>query len=196
VTEERHRWNARYTAMTDAIGAPLDWVSRHRALLEGQEGRRALDVACGRGRHALFLAELGFTVDALDVSDVALDALRDEARARGLEVRAEEADLSADPALTAATYDVIVVTYFLQRSLWRPIAQALAPNGLLVFETFTTGQLALEEGPSDERFVLQKGELGAAFGDLETVAYRETEPAGRRGRAVASLVARRPGLSA
>jgi SAM-dependent methyltransferase len=190
-TTERDLWNERYRLKTGPVGPPAQWLLAHRELIEAQPRRRALDVACGRGRNALFLAEMGFAVDAIDVSDVALAALRETAAARAFDVRVQHVDLAERPELPAAAYDVIAVFYFLQRSLFPVLTQALAPGGLLVFETFTTGQLALDEGPSNERFVLRPGELATAFPTLTILEHRETEPVGGRPRAVAGLVARR-----
>ncbi len=89
---EQERWNRKYRQQgPNAVsGKPARWLVDHRHLIEQLLGRRsdrrALDVACGGGRHGLYLARLGFTVDALDISDVAIDRLRDRVRREGLAV--------------------------------------------------------------------------------------------------------------
>jgi tellurite methyltransferase len=156
-------------------------------------GGRALDVACGDGRNAGYLAQLGFAVDAVDVSDVAIEALRAAAVARGLSVHAVLLDLE-QAGLPGADYDVIVQINYLQRDLFGGLARALAPGGLLILETFTQADLDTLGNHVESRFLLQAGELPAAFPELEVIHHREAVVQhGGRTRAVAGLVARRPG---
>jgi SAM-dependent methyltransferase len=155
---------------------------------------RALDVACGDGRNAAYLAELGFDVDAVDIADVAIDALRTAAVARGLSVHPVLLDLERE-GLPGAAYDVIVQINYLQRDLFAALVRALAPGGLLILETFTRADLDTLGNHVEARFLLQAGELAGAFPDLELVRHRETVvDHGGRQRAVAGLVARRPGV--
>ena len=189
---DRACWNARHR---EALrGEPIAWVMDHLDLIAAQPRGRALDVACGLGRHALLLAGLGFAVDALDVSDVAVARLADEAARRRLPVTATRADLAAAPDLPAGAYSVVVDTYFLERALLPALAAALAPGGLLVFETFTRAQADRPFGPSDPRLLLAPGELRRAFAGLEVLDHREgdVDDGDGRMRAVASLLARRP----
>ncbi len=149
-------------------------------------------MACGDGRNAGYLAQLGFAVDAVDVSDVAIDALRAEAAARGLSVHPRQLDL-AQHGLMAAAYDVIVQINYLQRDLFADLARALRPGGLLILETFTREDLEALGNHVESRFLLEAGELPAAFPDLEVIRHREAVVKhGERRRAVAGLVARRP----
>ena len=107
----RAKWNRRYGARParPLADPPAEWLWENRSLVAGSPGRRALDVACGAGRNALFLAGLGFEVDAVDVSDVAVDRLRAAVRERSLSVDARRLDLERDP-LPRSDYDLIVVT--------------------------------------------------------------------------------------
>ncbi len=157
-------------------------------------GRRALDVACGDGRNAGYLAQLGFVVDAVDVSDVAVDALQAAAAARGLSgVHPRRCDLEQG-GLPAAAYDVVVQINYLQRDLFGELARALRPGGLLILETFTRADLEALGNHVEARYLLGAGELPASFPGLEVIRHREAvvDHGGRR-RAVAGLVARRPG---
>src|ERR1700710_421799 len=127
--DARDRWNERY-AQDDRAWlpeTPAEWLVEHAALLEG--GGRALDVACGDGRNALYLAQLGYMVDAIDVSDVAIGALQAEVLERGLAMAIVPSvvDLEREP-LPAGPYDVIVTLNFLQRDLFGPLQDALAPG--------------------------------------------------------------------
>jgi SAM-dependent methyltransferase len=143
----------------------------------------ALDLACGLGRHALYLARLGYTVDAWDVSDVALDHLARAARDQGLaaRIRPRQVDLDA-AALPAHHYDLVVDTYFLDRRLFGPMQAALKPGGLLFVETL----LATPQKPGRPDYYLQAGELRAAFPALTELFYQENTDDGW-----AALLARR-----
>ncbi|MDQ3609499.1 MAG: methyltransferase domain-containing protein [Actinomycetota bacterium] len=158
---------------------PSAWLVEHRELLAAQPSGRALDVACGRGRNALELARLGFTVDAVDCDRDALAEVDERAAAEGLAVQAIERDLERDPRLPHPPYRVIVNVNFLQRTLAGPLAAALAPDGLLVFETFTRACTR----PMRSEYLLEPNELLRAFAGLTVLHYREGP--------VAGLVARR-----
>ncbi len=190
----RERWNERY-AQPDREWmpeTPAEWLVEHERLLAG--GGRALDVACGDGRNALYLAQLGYMVDAIDVSDVAIDALRATTEARGLTMTIvpRVVDLEREP-LPAGPYDVIVMTNFLQRDLFGPLQDALAPGGLLVFETLAQVHVDELGHRFNPDYLVQPGELLRAFPRLEVVAQQEgvVERAGSP-RGVAGVVARRP----
>jgi len=177
---DRERWNEKHGRAADAgadVGEPARWLVQHRRLLATRAPGRALDVACGRGRNARLLAELGFEVDAIDVSDVALGSLAGVPR-----IHPVRADLSEGAAaLPHASYDVVVDFFYLERALLEPLARSLAPGGLLLFETF------LRHDDMNPRFTLAPNELLHAFPALRVLAYRETDPP----RPLASLVARR-----
>ena len=108
----------------------------NRALLLGSGAGRALDLACGDGRNAAYLAQHRSQVDAVDISDVVIERLRAAVAERGLTVNPRRIDLERDP-LPGSDYDVIVLLNYLQRSLFEPVAGALAPGGLLFIETVT-----------------------------------------------------------
>jgi tellurite methyltransferase len=160
--------------------------------VSGPDGRRALDLACGDGRNAAYLASRGFTVDAVDISDVAIDALRAAASRHGLAVNALRLDLELDP-LPGTDYDVIVQINYLQRSLFGALGQALSPGGVLIVETVTRIHAEELGNAFDPRFLLAPGELRTAFRDLDMLRYEEgmVERSGRP-RAVAGLVAQKP----
>jgi SAM-dependent methyltransferase len=116
--------------------APAQWLVQNRALLVSTDGRRALDLAGGDGRNAAYLAQLGFEVDAVDISDVAIAALQTAAIDRYLAVNPYRIDLERDP-LPGSNYNLIGQLNYLQRSLAEPLTRALAPGGILVVETVT-----------------------------------------------------------
>jgi SAM-dependent methyltransferase len=159
---------------------------QHSDLLP-REGR-ALDVACGRGRHALWLAERGLTTLAIDRDVDAVRELNDVARQRRLPLRAETGDLErGDDPFRGATFDVIVVVHYLHRPLFPTLVAALAPGGLLIYETFTRAQAARGR-PTNPDFLLEPGELFELVRPLDVVASREGD---YDGRMIASVIARR-----
>jgi SAM-dependent methyltransferase len=166
---------------------PAAWLVDHLDLLS-PEGR-VLDVACGRGRHALFLAAAGFRVTAVDRDADAIHDLRAVARERGLDVEAEVLDLETTPPpdLGHARYDAIVVVNYLHRPLFPALLEALAPGGVLVYETFTIHQAARGR-PTNPAFLLQLGELARLVAPLATLREREGD---FEGRFVASILATR-----
>jgi 2-polyprenyl-3-methyl-5-hydroxy-6-metoxy-1,4-benzoquinol methylase len=165
---------------------PARWLNDHAHLLP--TAGDALDVACGRGRHALWLAARGLRVHAVDRDQDAIDALQIEAERRGLEVSADAVDLeSGGPVVAASSYDVIVAVHYLHRPLFPQLVAALRPGGVLVYETFTTAQ-AVRGKPTNPAFLLEPGELRRLVVPLEVLAQREGE---FDGRAVASIVALR-----
>lgn len=190
----RERWNRKWSArgLRPFELPPATWLVESRTSLAGTLGRRALDVACGDGRNAAYLIKLGFEVDAVDISDVAIGALQTVARRRGLAVSPRRMDLESEP-LPLGRYDVVVQFNYLQRDLFGPLASALAPGGILVAETFTRGHPDRVGEQLHDRYLLRRGELRRAFPELRIVSYREAVRHGSGGpRAVASLVAERP----
>jgi len=193
-------WDAKHSlAANEVAEAPAGILSELWPLLLAGA---ALDLASGRGRNALFLAEHGRHVTAVDWSGAALDIL--EGRAKALEIpvrrisRIDEkqvtragidllqTDLEA-VALPANRYSLILCVRYLQRSLFPQICRALRPGGMLLFETYTKAQLDFSGGPRDPAHLLNTGELRRAFPELELVFYREL----RAEQGIASLAARK-----
>lgn len=167
---------------------PSEWLTLQADLLPVTG--RALDVACGSGRNALWLAARGLRVEAVDRDGPVIDRLRETARARGLPVDARVLDLeTGTPDIAAASFDVVVVTHYLHRPLFPVLLAALRPGGLLFYETFTRAQ-ALRGKPSNPAFLLEPGELRRLVAPLHIVASRE---GAFDGRDVASIVARHDG---
>ena len=166
--------------MTD----PSVWLTTHRQLLPASG--EALDLACGSGRNAIWLAEQEFQTLALDRNATALDALNDEATLRRLLLRTHVVDLeNGQPFLDPDTFDLIVVVHYLHRPLFPALVRALRPGGVLVYETFTRAQAARGK-PTNPAFLLEPGELIALVQPLRILASREGD---FEGKSVASVVA-------
>jgi SAM-dependent methyltransferase len=165
---------------------PSVWLTQHAPWLPARA--IALDVACGRGRHAIWLAEQGSSVTALDRNEEAIDQLRREADTRGLPIVALVRDLEVgEPMLGIAAFDLVVVVHYLHRPLFPALIAALRPGGLLVYETFTRAQAARGK-PTNPDFLLEEGELQRLVQPLEILDWREGT---FEEREVASVVARR-----
>lgn len=171
------------------MSGPSEWLIEHADALRG--AHRVLDVACGRGRHALLLASAGFDVTAIDKDVSALDHIAAVADRTGWPIRTVAVDLETFPApsLEMGAFDVILVFRYLSRPLFPALAKALKPGGRLIYETFLTAQAALGH-PKNPRFLLAPGELaGLLRGEgLQVEAFEEGL---RRGQHVASAVARK-----
>jgi SAM-dependent methyltransferase len=148
-------------------------------------GGRVLDVACGAGRHARWLARLGFEVDAVD-RDVS--GLAD--RPPGVELR--EADIEGDAWPYPETrFDAIVVTNYLHRPLLPTLVGSLEPGGLLLYETFAAGNERFGK-PSNPDFLLQPGELiEAVRGRLRVLAFEDLSVTAPRPACLQRIAARR-----
>lgn len=143
---------------------PSPWVVRWASQLAA--GSTVLDVACGSGRHVRWLAERGLRVTGVD---------RDAAALAGLSGLAEVlvADIEAGPwPLTGRQFDAVVVTNYLWRPLLPTLVEAVAPGGLLIYETFGAGHARFGR-PSRPDFLLQPGELLRATQGLRVLGYED-----------------------
>ena len=166
---------------------PARWLIENRELLP--RSGRALDVACGHGRHALWLAEQGYEVFAVDRAAAAVEAVNAAGRERGLAIAASVRDLEADDrGLAVAPFDIVVVVHYLHRPLFPRLIDAVAPGGVLVYETFTREQ-ASRGRPANPAFLLEPGELVRLVAPLRVLIEREGD---FDGRFVASVVAKKP----
>ena len=193
-------WDARYRAAAEEPSAePAEFV---RELLPLLPLGPALDLACGTGRHTLLLASRQQPVTAVDSSTVALEILVKRAQTpdypvvrigraakaaiRGHGIQIWQADLE-EVSLPLQAFSLILCVNYLQRSLFAQIERALAPGGVLLFETYTVAQLEFAGGPRNPKYLLESGELRTAFPALRNLFYREL----RAGKGIASLIAQR-----
>jgi len=167
--EQRRKWDLRYLEADYHGLRPCCALSDNSHLLP--ERGRALDLAAGLGVNALFLAKQGLDTAAWDLSSRALDHLVTEARQRGLSIDVEARDLTDSPP-SANSFDVIVVSHFLERSLCPVIEEALMPGGLLFYQTWTA-EKSCSDGPTNPDFLLGEGELLELFPNLIARVYRE-----------------------
>jgi tellurite methyltransferase len=190
---ERDKWDARYrggaySERAHPTALLAEWLDR---LPRG----RALDVACGAGRNALFLAAAGYAVDAVDISSAGLERGRAGAAERGVDVDWYCVDLEERPvALPRGPYDVVVWVRYVNAALWPEIVARLAPGGHVLVEQHLLTDADVV-GPASAAFRLAPGELERSAAELVTVYTREglvVDPDGRVA-ALAQWVARCPG---
>lgn len=188
MTDDRSRWNEKYD--DPEFELPEDPIPELERRIETLPDGRALDVATGTGRNALYLAEQGYDVDAVDVSDEALGLARKRATERNVDVDWIRADLE-EFELESGAYDVITVSFFAALEHLPELKEALAPGGVLVYEHHLRSADGVEIGPSSDRYRYRSNDLLRACLDLTILHYEERVRTVTDGSAaVATVVAR------
>ena len=191
--DDKERWDSKHTAEHES-GKPAAFLRRilKTGPWEIQPGRapwsiipgrdiptrsscystgRALDIATGKGRNALFLAEQGFTVDAIDISAVGLQQAQRQAEKQGLTLNLLQADLASFEFPDSA-YDLVLNINFLLRSLVPKIKNALRPGGYIIFDTYLIDQQDLGH-PRNPAYLLNHNELLDLFRGFRILCYQE-----------------------
>jgi len=184
--EDRAKWEQRYREGAYVSRAePSVWL-RQQAL-QPRAGARALDVACGLGRNARYLASIGYQVDAVDISQEALQRAQRLEAEHAPPIRWLQQDLDQGlPSALGNNYDLIIMMRYLHLSLLAPLAGRLRTGGLLICEVHLQVDPVLEVGgPRHAEFRAQAGTLRAAAeaADLHVLYYHEgllTDPDGTR----------------
>lgn len=163
---DRARWEFRHGEARGApLGAPSAWVMSRALSLSARD--LIVDVAAGRGRHAVPLARAGRRVIAVDIVASALADARTAAP-----IVAIAADASALP-LRDASVDAIVCVNFLDRDAMPRLSSLLRGGGTIIFETFTVAQRTLGRGPTSAAHLLERDELPLLLAPLAMLEYRE-----------------------
>ena len=185
---DQKRWDKRFGRKEFALGkGPNPFLKKHISLLS--KGN-ALDIATGEGRNAVFLAQNGFGVDAVDISQEGLKKTRKLAREKGVKVNTLLVDLD-HYQIEKDRYDLIANFYFLKRRLIQRIRKGLRKGGRVVFETYILEHRTLGTGgPKQAKYFLKPNELLRLFKDFRILFYREGifREGGKR-KAIASLIA-------
>ena len=180
-------WDKRYSAGEHLDDEPHPLITR---IVSSMKPGRALDVACGPGRHAIWLAERGWAVTAVDSSRVAIDILQERARAKGVEIDSLVADLEKHEfAIEPESYDLIVVCNYLQRDLFSAIRDGTRVGGTVI------AIIAMVDDdpqvrPMNPAYLLNPGELRAQFPRWNVIHDFEGKPADKSSRATAQIAAR------
>lgn len=190
VTGWNERYRSRERSAEDLDAAPTPLVTEIAKMLPAGH---ALDLACGTGRNAIWLAEHGWKVTAIDGAEAAIRTLRERALERNLPVEAQVADLRAGtPLIHESSADLVTICYYLQRDLFSLAKRALNPGGVLLAIVHTTQG---DEEPTEHR--LRPGELQTFFAGWTILHQFEGPPKDTaHQRAVSEIVVRRPFMAA
>jgi SAM-dependent methyltransferase len=167
--DDRSYWNQRYIDQPWP-DEPSPWLIENSDLLPPRG--RALDIAGGAGRNALWLAEHRWDVTVLDVSDVALTLATDGARELDIPLTTVLSDLASE-ALPSGPWHLVIVFHYLDRSLFPTIEAVLEPDGVLIGSLATVTNLERNDRPPPE-YLLDEEELPSLLGDLVMLRYEET----------------------
>jgi tellurite methyltransferase len=165
----RDKWNGIYQQTEDVQSLPISVLADNAFLLPDKG--TALDLACGLGGNALFLAERGLTTTAWDISPVACAILKKKANLRNLEIDVHTLKINVK-SLVDCQFDVIVISRFLDRSLCHELTNALNPGGLLYYQTYCREKTS-RKGPNNPDYLLANNELLELFSPLRVVLFRE-----------------------
>jgi 2-polyprenyl-3-methyl-5-hydroxy-6-metoxy-1,4-benzoquinol methylase len=188
--DEKTLWDKKYSEHSHGSLDPDPFlVSAYDEFLASRSPRIALDIAGGVGRHAIWLAQRGWRVKLLDISEVGIQQAEENTKRIGTagSISSEVRDLNFMQDLGEEQYDLVIVFFFLQRELFPALAAAIKPGGLLIYKTYTTEQKNFAGGPSHPMFLLEPNELLHAFSSLRVLHYHETISQ----KGVAELVARK-----
>jgi 2-polyprenyl-3-methyl-5-hydroxy-6-metoxy-1,4-benzoquinol methylase len=187
---DQKRWDKRFGRKEFALGKePNPFLKKHIRLLP--KGK-ALDMATGEGRNAVFLAQHGFEVDAVDISEKGLKKVKKLAREKGVKIKTFLVDLD-QYQIEKERYDLIANFYFLRRRLIPRIKKGLKRGGKVIFETYLLEHRTLGTGgPKQAKYFLKPNELLRLFKEFRILFYREgIFWEGGRKKAVASLIAQK-----
>ena len=185
---DQRRWNERFKRKEFALGKePNPFLKKYIHLLP--KGK-ALDIASGEGRNAVFLAQQGFEVDAVDISGKGLKKAQKLAREQGVKIKTFLVDLD-QYQIEKERYDLIANFYYLKRRLIPRIKKGIKKGGRVVFETYLLEHRTLGTGgPKQAKYFLKPNELLRLFKNFRILFYREgIFKEGGRKKAVASLIA-------
>ena len=190
---ERQFWNDRYEAGHGETHSPdpfLIWAYDTFIRNEIPAPGHALDIASGLGRHAIWLGERGWTVTAVDISDVAIAKSRAQTEAFADRIHFENHSIE-NFLERGPLFDLVLCLLFLDRTLFSKVENVIRPGGFLIYKTYTVAQKKFHAGPRNPEHLLKSGELQRAFPRLRTLHSAEIE----QQTATAELVAMKPATS-
>lgn len=162
--QDKEKWDAKYLKKTQLL-KPREASKNLQECLFHCKGTKALDLACGSGRNTIFLAECGFDVDALDIADVALNALNTQANENNLlsKINTHLVDLDTYE-IKKDIYDIIIMTNFLDRAVIESAKTSLKKDGILFIETYMIND-ENEKDESNQKNLLKSQELKNLLND-------------------------------
>ncbi|KMP10805.1 hypothetical protein UR09_02200 [Candidatus Nitromaritima sp. SCGC AAA799-A02] len=183
--KDKEKWDAKYGVPQYLTGKePCQWLQDNSDLLTGEKGR-ALDIAAGEGRNAVFAAQRGYDTLAIDVSSAGLDKARALAGEKRTQIETQVVDLD-HWQFEKNEFDLVLCFNFLDRRIFPKIRDALKPGGLVFYETFSVDHLKYSDFKRE--WLLEHNELLNVFSGYRILRYQEAD---RDEKAFASLVARK-----
>lgn len=176
--DDREKWNLKYKEKL-LVSAEPKVNARLEKLVTNQAAGSAIELACGLGANSFYLASLGFDVTAVDVSEVALNFVREQAEQKGMEIRTRLADLTHSNSLLdfIQEYDLVVMTYYLDRAMFPLMKSLVKPGGYLFMETFYTAENGGKPQISS-KYKLTSNELLSEFGEWKVIYFHQYEEDG------------------
>lgn len=170
--QDKQKWDKKYLHKPILL-LPRDASVNLQKHMDILSKGKALELACGNGRNTMYLAENGFTVDALDIAQLALDALSIQVKTKKLEDKVNLSCVDLDKYnFKEDNYDLVVMTNFLDRDLVQKAKKALKIGGVFFVETYMLDENNEKEN-SKETNLLQANELKEIFNDFEILSYDE-----------------------
>ncbi|WP_251555334.1 class I SAM-dependent methyltransferase [Neobacillus muris] len=178
--DTKRKWNQKHKERVNHQEVP-EPNARLKDLSAYLSGGTAIDLACGLGGNSIFLARLNYQIQAVDISDVAIKYVKEQADLLDLAINPQVFDLTEGDhlPLKASSFDLAVMTYYLDRSLFLPVKNSIKQNGYFFMETFFQSQQKEEQGVSNQ-YKLKPQELLSEFGDWKVLFYEENEQEGRQ----------------
>jgi tellurite methyltransferase len=178
--DAKGKWNSKYKERLNDVMVP-EPNTRLKKLAPYLTGGTALDLACGLGGNSLFLSQLNYHVEAIDLSDVAVNYLQQLVAEQKLSIKPRLADLTDMNSLQLKknSFDLVVITYYLDRALFQLVKSLIKDNGYFFMETFYLFPNTVNQGVSDQ-YKLQPGELFEVFRDWNILYYEENQEDGRQ----------------
>jgi tellurite methyltransferase len=173
--DTRTKWNHKHKERLQQLTEP-EPNARLESLSDYLTGGTALDLACGVGGNSLFLARNNYKVQAIDISEVAIDYIEIQAVKHNLSIQTQVSDLT-NFNLNKKSFDLVVITYYLDRSLFPIVKKHIKEGGYFFMETFYQSPQTENQGVSTQ-YKLKPKELLSEFGDWKVLFFEDNEQEG------------------
>jgi tellurite methyltransferase len=173
------KWNTKHKEQLEQKKEPTANRRLH-GLSSYLKGGKALDIACGLGGNSLFLAKMNYQVQAVDISDIAIAYIQEQTAKRKLSIDPQKCDLTDLNKLqwSSDSFNLVVITYYLDRELFPIVKRIIAENGYFFMETYFQSQQ--DNQTISNQYKLRPQELRSEFEDWKILFYEENEQEGRQ----------------
>lgn len=172
-TTAGEQWDKRFDKRMYLYGMePVEFLRDH---IDSLPKGKALCLAAGEGRNAVYLAEQGYDVTAMDASPKGLKKASALAAQRGVSIKTEVGDLQVGYDMGVEKYDLITDFYYHDTKMLQDVMRALKPGGMFVLQNFSIQQLDTNRfGPKNPDYLVKPNELLAIFSDHRIIYYEDT----------------------